>query len=181
MWRQQRPVEKTIGTVIQLHPFQETSLIVQWSTQDHGLIRTVAKGARRPKSGFAGKLDLFFKLEMDFILSRRSALHTLREVALLDPRLGVRGSYVRTLGAAYFTKLIALVVEEGAPLGELGNLLERGLDYLAKESPTRKAIFFFEEETAKMLGLGDRGLKGIGELYGRIPSIRKELLQKVAK
>ena len=174
-------VEKTIGTVIQLHPFRETSLIVQWSTRDHGLISTVAKGARRPKSGFAGKLDLFFKLEMDFIPNRRSTLHTLREVAMIDPRLGLRGSYGQTLAAAYFTKLLVLVVEEGTPLGGIGDLLERGLDYLAKEPPTRKAIFFYEDEIGKMLGMGDRGLKGIGEVYGTIPSIRKELLQKVAE
>lgn len=174
-------MEKAIGSVIQLHPYRETSLIVQWSTRDHGLIRTVAQGARRPKSGFAGKLDLFFKLELDYIPSRRSSLHTLREVALIDTRLGLRSSYLQTLAASYFTKLIVLVAEEETPLANLAELLERGLDYLAKQPPTRKAVLFFEKEVASMLGLGDRGLEGIGELYGRIPSTRKELLRKIAK
>ena len=164
---------------MQTHPFRETSLLVQWSTQTHGIIRTVAKGAQRPKSGFAGKLDLFFKVEFGFVPSRRSSLHTLTEVALLDPRIGLRQSYVQTLAASYFTKLLALVTEEETPLEELGELLERGLGYLAKQRPTRKAILFYEQETANLLGLGDRGVEGIGELYGRIPSIRKEVLQKV--
>ncbi len=174
-------MEKTHGTVIQLHPYQETSLIVQWSSLDHGLIRTVAKGARRPKSGFAGKLDLFFKLELAYIPSRSSTLHTLCEVGLMDPREGLRSTYVQTLAASYFCKLIVTVAEEGTPLLELAGLLERGLDYLAEQVPTPKAIHYFEKQTASMLGLGDRGLEGIGALYGRIPSLRKELLQKVAR
>lgn len=173
-------MEKTLGTVIDLHPFRETSVLVHWSTQDHGLIRTVAKGARRPKSGFAGKLDLYFRLELDYIPSRSSSLHTLREAALLDPRVGLRDSYVQTLAAAYFSKLIVLVAEEGTPLAGLEDLLERGLDYLAKQVPTRDAIFFFERETAANLGLGKRGIEAIGELYGKVPSVRKELLQRLS-
>lgn len=165
--------------MVQWHPFRETSRLVHWSTHDHGLIQTVAKGAVRPKSGFAGKLDLFFKLELEFIPSRRSTLHTLREVAVLDPRLGIRDSYVQTLAASYFTKLIVLVAEEGTPLEGLDDLLERGLDYLARQRPTLRAVHYFEEQTAVHLGLGDRGVAGIGEAYGKIPSMRKDLLQKL--
>lgn len=174
-----RSVEKTSGSVIQLHPFMETSSIVFWSTRDHGLIRTVARGAHRPKSGFQGKLDLFFKLEIDYLPSRTSSLHTLREVALLDPREGLRKSYIQTLAAAYFSQLIVMVAEEGTPLAELADLLEGGLDYLAYQIPTRRAIFFFESETARLLGLGKGEVEALGELYGKIPSMRKELLQRL--
>lgn len=153
---------------------------MHWSTKTYGIVRTVARGAQRPKSGFAGKLDLFFRVEMAFVRSSSSSLHNLSEVSLLDPRLGLRQSYVQTLAASYFTKLLVLVTEEETPLDELETLLERGLDYLAKQRPTRKAVLFYEQEMATFLGLGDRGLEGIGELYGRIPSIRKELLQKLS-
>ena len=152
---------------------------MQWSTVDHGIIRTVAKGALRPKSGFAGKLDLFFKLELSYVPSRSSSLHTLSEVALLDPRLGLRESYVQTLAASYFTKLLLQVTEEETPLGDLEHLLERALGYLANQRPNQRAVYFFENELAKLLGLGDCGAEAIGATYGRIPSIRKELLQKV--
>lgn len=172
-------MEKTQATVIQLFPFRETSLIVQWITPEHGIIRTVAKGARRPKSGFVGKLDLFYRLEVEFIPSRRSTLHTLKEVSILDLRLGLRDSYDQTLAASYFSKLILNVAEEDTPIPALADLLERGLDYLAARKPTPKAVRFFEKETASLLGLGERGLAGIGELYGRVPGIRKELLQRL--
>ena len=54
---------KTRGTLIRRSPLTETSLIVHWCTHDHGIVKTVAKGARRPKSLFAGKLDLFYLCE----------------------------------------------------------------------------------------------------------------------
>ena len=172
-------MEKTIGTVIGLHPYRETSLIVQWCTADHGIIRSVANGARRPKSGFAGQLDLFFKLEIGFVPGRRTSLHTLREVALLDPRLGLRQSYEQTLAASYFTKLLTLVAEERAPLEALATLLDRGLDHLGQHRPTRRAIHRFEHQMAAFLGLGNTGLRGIRQLFGQIPPIRDQLMRNL--
>jgi DNA repair protein RecO (recombination protein O) len=52
-------MDKAHGIVIRLTKLTETSLIVHWCTREAGLLKTVAKGARRPKSPFAGKLDLF--------------------------------------------------------------------------------------------------------------------------
>ena len=71
-----------MAIVVRLTRLTETSLIVHWFTQDHGLIKTVAKGARRSKSPFAGKLDLFFGGEIAFVRARRGELHLLREVAI---------------------------------------------------------------------------------------------------
>jgi hypothetical protein len=49
-------VHPTRAIAIRLTRLTETSLIVHWFTEGHGLIKTVAKGARSPKSAFAGKL-----------------------------------------------------------------------------------------------------------------------------
>ena len=74
--------ERTIGLILRIRPLTETSLIVQWLTPDLGRVSTVAKGARRPKSPFRGKLDLFYAADFSFQRSRRSELHNLREVVL---------------------------------------------------------------------------------------------------
>ena len=76
--------ERTTGLILRLFPLTETSLVVHWLSPDMGRIGTVAKGARRPKSAFQGKLDLFHVAEFSFQRSRRSDLHTLREVALTE-------------------------------------------------------------------------------------------------
>ena len=54
-------MNKCQGTIIRRIPLTESSMIVTWCTKDHGLLKTVAKGARRPKSQFSGKLDLFYE------------------------------------------------------------------------------------------------------------------------
>ncbi|SVC52518.1 uncharacterized protein METZ01_LOCUS305372, partial [marine metagenome] len=42
--------------VLRVFPLTETSLVVHWLSPEAGRIGTVAKGARRAKSPFRGKL-----------------------------------------------------------------------------------------------------------------------------
>ena len=48
--------ERAHGVILRIRPLTESSLIVQWLTPESGRLATVAKGARRPKSAFLGKL-----------------------------------------------------------------------------------------------------------------------------
>ncbi len=89
-------MESTAAILLRKRKFSDTSLIVSWCTDSLGCIQTVAKGARRAKSPFAGKLDLFFQAEIQIARSRRSDLHTLTEVVLRNPFGGIRTNYLRT-------------------------------------------------------------------------------------
>ncbi|MAE31407.1 MAG: hypothetical protein CMO43_07430 [Verrucomicrobiales bacterium] len=59
--------------------------ICRYLTTDNQVRIGLAKGARRAKSPFRGKLDLFHLAEFSFRRSRRSELHTLCEVVLTEP------------------------------------------------------------------------------------------------
>ena len=85
----------------------------------------MVKGARRPKSPFAGKLDLFFEVEISMVRSRKSDLHTLTEVVLKNPFLGIRSNYLRMQAAAYFVELIEICTERDHREPELFALLRR--------------------------------------------------------
>src|ERR1043166_1834654 len=104
-------MQSTAAILLRKRKFSDTSLIVSWCTESLGCIQTIAKGARRPKTPFAGKLDLFFEAEISVIPSRRSTLHTLTEVVLKNPFAGIRRSYLRTEAAAYFVELIEICTE----------------------------------------------------------------------
>ena len=84
-------IETATGLVLRTRPLTETSLIVHWLTPGLGRLATVAKGARRPKSPFRGKLDLFYLADFSFSRSRRSELHTLREVSLRETHSALAG------------------------------------------------------------------------------------------
>ena len=117
--------ERTTGLILRLFPLTETSLVVHWLSPDMGRIGTVAKGARRPKSPFQGKLDLFHVAEFSFQRSRRSDLHTLREVALTETFSRLRTDVELLDCLARASRLITRATEEQTPLaGEYVLLLE---------------------------------------------------------
>src|SRR6266496_3806346 len=104
-------MESTAAILLRKRKFSDTSLIVSWCTDSLGCIQTVAKGARRAKSPFAGKLDLFFEAEIQIARSRRSDLHTLTEVVLRNPFGGLRTHDLRTGGAVYCGELMEVCTE----------------------------------------------------------------------
>ncbi len=176
-------MEKTTATLVRRTALTETSLIVHWCSKECGLIKTVAKGARRPGSPFAGKLDLFYEAEIELVRSRKSDLHTLKDLAILKSRLGLRQSYVQTLAASYFVKLLDLVAEPETPIMDLWDLLNRALDYLDKSPADLRALLHFEKELTRLLGLTEEGrppVNCIADTFGQIPRQREELIGRLA-
>src|SRR6202051_3958324 len=148
-------MESTGATLLRKRKFSDTSLIVSWCTESFGCIQTVAKGARRGKSPFAGKLDLFFEAEISIVRSRKSDLHTLTEVVVKNPFAGIRSNYLRTQTAAYFVELIEICTERDHREPELFGLLLRAFGYLDANQPNLRAIAHFETELARITGVHD--------------------------
>ena len=159
---------------------------MSWCTESLGCIQTVAKGARRPKSPFAGKLDLFFEADIAIAPSRKSNLHTLTEVALRNPFAGIRQNYLRTQTAAYFVELIEVCTERDHHEPELFALLRRAFGYLDRSEPNLRAVSHFETELARITGVHDaKMLKNnpafaLGNLFGKLPLSRTPLLKALA-
>ncbi|MEY4918691.1 MAG: repair protein RecO, partial [Verrucomicrobiota bacterium] len=99
-------IESAHGIILRTRLLTETSLIVNWLTPDLGRVATVAKGARRSKSPFAGKLDLFYTADFSFSRSRSSELHNLREVKLHQTHGVIRQDMAKLQQAAYATAFI---------------------------------------------------------------------------
>lgn len=123
--------ERTQGIVLRTRPLTETSLIVHWLTADLGRVATVAKGARRPKSVFRGKLDLFYEADLTFRRSRTSDLHTLCEISLRETHARLRTDYHRLSQVAYAAALVEMTTEVDTPLFEAWELFGGFLRLLA--------------------------------------------------
>jgi DNA repair protein RecO (recombination protein O) len=185
-------VESTEAILLRRRKFSDTSLIVSWCTESFGCVQTIAKGARRLKSPFAGKLDLFFEAEISIVRSRKSDLHTLTEVVLKNPFAGIRSNYLRTQTAAYFVELIEICTERDHREPELFGLLRRAFGYLDTNNPTAHAVAHFETELARIAGVHDAKSVGeavsfpysaafaLGNLFGRLPLSRTPLLKTLA-
>ncbi len=183
-------MQTTAAILLRKRKFSDTSLIVSWCTESLGCIQTVAKGARRAKTPFAGKLDLFFESEISIVPSRRSTLHTLTEVVVTNPFAGIRQTYLRTQAAAYFVELIEICTERDHNEPELYSLLRRAFGYLDKNEPNLRAISHFETELARIAGvhsatIGPRKQSthpafALGSLFGKLPLSRTPLLKTLA-
>src|SRR4051812_15476797 len=128
-------MESTAAILLRKRKLSDTSLIVSWCTESLGCVQTVAKGARRPRSPFTGKLDLFYEADISIATSRKSNLHTLREVALTNPFPGIRDKLARTQTAAYFVELIEVCTESDHHEPEMFTLLQRAFGYLDSNEP----------------------------------------------
>ena len=145
-------IERTAGLILRTYPLTETSLIVHWLTPDVGRISTVAKGARRPKSPFRGKLDLFYRADFSFVRSRSSTLHTLREVDLRETHPALRHELAYLQQVSYCARLIEQTTETDTPLPRLFELLTGLLCHLPRHPPQAATVFAFELKLLRQLG-----------------------------
>lgn len=175
-------VPSTQAIVLRLTRLTDTSLIVHWFTEHHGLIKTVARGAKRLKSPFNGQIDLFFGGEISFSQSRAGELHHLREVDIRHWREGLRRNYATTLLAAYCCQLLEMAVEPEHPDPDLHDLLRRALDHLDGTDPTIRSLLHFESELARLLGISHQRQSAeisLSDALGKLPHSRNDLFARL--
>jgi DNA repair protein RecO (recombination protein O) len=177
--------ERATGLILRVYPLTETSLVVHWLTEGQGRLATVARGARRPKSPFRGKLDLFFLADLSFHRSRHSELHVLREVGLRDAHPWLRQDLGRLQQAAYAAALIEHLTEKDTPLPEAYALLRGFLACLGQTPARPSLVHAFEIKWLAELGLlpdpSSSGLTpGTGQLIGRLLSFQWDQLGHLA-
>jgi DNA repair protein RecO (recombination protein O) len=145
--------ERASGIILRTRPLTETSLIVHWLTPDLGRLATVAKGARRPKSPFRGKLDLFYRGEFSFARSKRSELHTLREVSLLETHADLRRDLSWLEQVSYCAALIEQSTESETPLPRIFCDFTSMVGEISKHAASAQTVFAFEIKFLDELGL----------------------------
>jgi DNA repair protein RecO (recombination protein O) len=168
--------------ITRLTKLGDTSWIVHWLTEDYGPVKTVAKGARQPKSPFFGKLDLFFGGNILYQSARRGELHSLREVTICDWRLGLRSDYPRVLLAAYCCQLLEATLPTDHPEPDAHDLLLRALNHLDQAPASRIALTHFERELTRLLGIhhpAKPAAASLREILGSLPPSRNQLLESL--
>jgi DNA repair protein RecO (recombination protein O) len=141
------------GFVVRIQPRSETSLLVHWLTEEFGLIVTLAKGARGPKSSFRGKLDLFF--ESAISISQRSAggLGFLKETAILNSSPHLRASLSSLTLASQAARLIDRNAERDTPVPGLFTLFREYLQALVPPEPPPSFILPFNWSFLQVMGV----------------------------
>ena len=144
--------ERAEAIVLRLHPVTESSLIVTWFTRECGKLKTMAKGARRPKSPFRGKIDLFYRDEILFLRSKRSDLHLLHDCFLENPHAKLRDSVEALAAASYVGELVDLATEAEDANLKLFEILAATLDALEIQRGREAVVIWFELHLLSAIG-----------------------------
>ncbi len=104
---------KEEAIVLRAYDLGEADRILVLLTSDSGLIRAVAKGVKRTKSKFGGRLEPFNRIKV--VLHRGRNLHTVTQAEVLDPHGKIREDFRRYL----FGEVILEAVEKGVEEGQV--------------------------------------------------------------
>jgi DNA repair protein RecO (recombination protein O) len=125
---------KTEAVVLRSIRYGEADRIVHLYSKERGRLGAIAKGARRPRSRFGGRLEPFFRLDL-LLHEGRGDLLTVTGVATVDgyPRLRSRGPALTA--AARACDSVLRLLDSAEPNLPAYNLLCRYLDLLDEPSP----------------------------------------------
>lgn len=122
-------VYRVDAVVIRQRDLGEADRIVTLFARDRGKVSAVAKGIKRPRSKFAGALQLFSHLSV--LLAAGRTLDVVTQVQPIDLFYHLREDMSRYAHACYAAELLDILTEEGASEPDLFDLLVavlKGLD-----------------------------------------------------
>lgn len=120
---------KTEGVVLRSIRFGEADRILHLYTVARGRVNAIAKGSRRPKSRFGGRLEPFFRLDL-MLHEGRSELCTVTGAATLDGYPDLRSDGSAIDAAARGCDAVLRLLDSAEPNRPAYNLLCRYLALL---------------------------------------------------
>ncbi|MDJ0792287.1 MAG: DNA repair protein RecO [Acidimicrobiia bacterium] len=139
------------GIVLRGYPFGESHRVVVLLSPNHGKLRTVAKGVRKTKSRFGGRLEPF--THVDVVLYEGKNLDTITQVSIINAFPDLRNDLDRVLAAGTMIEVVDAVAQEDEPSHRLFLLLQRGLTILDHTQPHPDLVTSFLLKVADIIGV----------------------------
>ena len=138
------------GIVLRTYSFGEADKVVVLISSTNGKLRCVAKGIRKTKSRFGGRLEPF--VYVDLVLYEGRNLGTITQAEVIDAHPKLRTDLEAVGAAGVMAEVVDLVVQEGEPSVGMFLLLQRGLAGLEAGSDIPSLLTHFLLRTAGVIG-----------------------------
>jgi DNA repair protein RecO (recombination protein O) len=144
---------ETKGLVLDAFSLGETDKIACLLTLDHGVIRGIARGARRLKSRFSGSLELFSEVNVSFFKKQDKELVSFNQIELSKSYFHIISSPENFPFFSYFARVLLELVPEWETDDRFYRMMRSCLDN-AEKYPNRLAeiALYFEFWSLKLAG-----------------------------
>lgn len=139
------------GIVLRTYSFGEADKVVIILSPNHGKLRTVAKGVRKTKSRFGGRLEPFS--HVDLILYEGRNLDTVTQVSVIEAYPNLRLDYDAVLAAGTMVEVCDAIAQEDESSTGLFLLLQRGLEALESGVNSMDLLSSFLLKASGVLGV----------------------------
>jgi DNA repair protein RecO (recombination protein O) len=157
-------ITKAEAIVLKSIKFGDTSRIATLYTNDHGKIKVIAKGIRKPKSRLAGALQTFAHIQIVFYKKRTTEIYLLSQADTIESHQSLYRDLNRYVYASAMLELLDRLVtgEEANPrLFELTLGVLRMLESCPSDSLER-FFCFYAMRLAEVLGYRPKFDKCVG-------------------
>ncbi len=139
------------GIVLRSYSFGEADKVVVLLSPNRGKLRTVAKGIRKTKSRFGGRLESC--VHVDLVLYEGKNLDMITQVSIIEAFPTLRQHLDRVVTAGTMIEIADVVAQEDEPAQRLFLLLQRGLRALDGDTPHPDLLTAFLLKAAAIVGV----------------------------
>jgi len=144
---------ETEGIVLRTYNLAEADKIMVCLTRQAGVVRAVARGARRLKSRFGAGLEPFTIIDLSYYEKEGRELASLRQVEIIRSFFGLAGSSESVAALAYMSELVMEFAPPQEPNEKLFRMVRAVVEALANAPEDLQALVrYFEVWTLKLGG-----------------------------
>jgi DNA repair protein RecO (recombination protein O) len=146
------PARVSEALVLRTYPLKEADLVVSFLTRDQGMLRGVAKRARRPKNPFGAGLERLSHVRMAYFQRETRELVNLDSCELIRSQFGLVSDYWAGVALDYFAEVSEQLLPAAEPNERFFRLLLAVLDDLRPKSQVWRAVTYFSLWALRLSG-----------------------------
>jgi len=144
-------VYKTEALILRRSDFGETDFLLTLYTPQHGKVKAIAKGARKPIARLTGQVELFARSDM--VINRGRELHIITQAESQQTHIPFQENLERSVYASHFAELLDQFAFEGEENRGAYHLITSALDWLCEPDANWKlAARYYEFRLLRVMG-----------------------------
>jgi DNA repair protein RecO (recombination protein O) len=140
------------GIILQVKPYGEADLIIDFFTPQWGRMRGIAKGAKKSKKRFVNCLEPLNWVRFTFFEKQNNSLVRIDQGELINPFQGIRKDYKKWGQAAYFCEMIKELFPVGDSNVSVFELIRESLQVLEQDKGDQEVFGIFQVRLLKIAG-----------------------------